>query len=151
MSFQISLQKNTSPPNFVTKSITDVAYATGVLREGTSIIDPTFLIETELSSDMISNVNYLYCAEFGRYYYVTNIIAETGKLWSVHCHVDVLMSYASQIKAQTAVVARQTNQYNMMLDDGWFMAYQDPIIQTKYLSEEAPFEHQEFVLVVAGN
>lgn len=151
MSFQISLQKCTSPANFVNKEVTDVAYATGVLRNGASIIDPVFLIDTSLTSDMISNVNYVYVEEFGRYYYVTNIVAETNQLWAVHCHVDVLMSYKEEIKAQRAIVARQANKFNMYLDDGWFMAYQDPIIQTKYLSVADPFEHQEFVLVVAGN
>ena len=151
MSFQLSLQKNLSPPNKVDKDITDVAYATGTIKSPTSIIDPVFIIDTAMSSSMISNINYVYSPDLGRYYYVTNIISTTDKLWEIHCHVDVLMTYKNGIREQTAIVARQAKKFNMMLDDGWFMVYQDPIIKTEMFSEQAPFEHQEFVLVVAGS
>lgn len=66
-------------------------------------------------------------------------------------HVDVLTTYADGIKTQTAIVSRQKEKRNMMLDDGWFMAYQNPIIQQKYFSNATPFETQEFVLIVAGS
>ena len=66
-------------------------------------------------------------------------------------HVDVLKSFADQIRNQTAVVARQEKKYNLMLDDGFFMTYQNPKIQTKLFSVADPFETQEFVLVVAGS
>lgn len=151
MSFQIMLQRNNSNPNFVDKDVEDIAQATGVWKRGTSIINPVFTIDTVLTEDMISHVNYVYCEALGRYYYVTNIIAESPRLWTFHCHVDVLMSYKDKIREQTAIVARQAAKFNMYLDDGWFMAYQDPIIQTKLFSAASPFEHQEFVLVVAGS
>lgn len=151
MSFQIMLQRNNSSPNYLNKDIVDVALATGVLKSPTSITDPVFLIDSSLSSDIIKNANYLYCETFGRYYYITNIISTTDVLWEIHCHVDVLMSFKNQILTQNAIVSRQENKFNMMLDDGWFMAYQDPLIQTKYLSAASPFENQEFVLVVAGS
>lgn len=151
MSFRITLQRNNSPSNKVDKQIIDVAYADGTLKESTSIIDPVIIISTNLSSNMIADINYIYCEEFHRYYYVTNIISIANDLWELHCHVDVLMTYKDEIRDQTAIVARQENKYNMYLDDGWFMSYQDPIIQTKYLSVDDPFENQEFVLVVAGS
>lgn len=151
MSFVIKLQKNLSPVNKVGKDITDVAIATGTLRDGTSIIDPIVRIDSTLSDNMISDVNYAYIEEFGRYYLVTNIEIDNNRLWNVHMHVDVLETYKEQIKEQNAVVARQENNYNLMLDDGWFMSYQDPIIQTLPFSVAAPFESQEFILVIAGS
>lgn len=151
MSFVIKLQKNLSPVNKVGKDITDVAIATGILRDGTSIIDPIVRIDSTLSDNMISDVNYAYIEEFGRYYLVTNIEIDNNRLWNVHMHVDVLETYKEQIKEQNAVVSRQENNYNLMLDDGWFMSYQDPIIQTLPFSVAAPFESQEFILVIAGS
>ena len=151
MSFTVKLQKNTSPANYVTKSLTDIKTCTGTLREGTSIIDPVILLEGDTAANMVSGANYCYIEQFGRYYYITNILSDVTGIWEIHCHVDVLMSFATQIRAQNAIVSRQERRFNMMLDDGWFMAYQDPIIQTKWLSTTSPFEHQEFVLVVAGN
>lgn len=149
MSFTISLQKNTAPSIALAKFPSILANVTGALRDGSSILDPVILIET--TSAVASSANYAYIAEFNRYYYITKPATFINGLWEFVMHVDVLMSYASQIRAQNAIVARQEYVYDMMLDDGWFMAYQNPIVQTRYFSEEAPFEAEEYVLVVAGS
>ena len=65
--------------------------------------------------------------------------------------VDVLMTYADQIKEQTAVIARQAFKRNMYLDDGWFMSYQNPRFKQLYFSNATPFESQEYVLIIAGS
>lgn len=151
MSLVIKLQENLSPSNQVTKNISDIATATGTLREGTSILKPVILIDSQLESDILSRVNYAYIELWHRYYYVTDMTLDITGLWLISMHVDVLMSYNEQIRKQNCIVARQERRYNMYLDDGWFMAYQDPIIQTLYLSEASPFESEEYVLVLAGS
>lgn len=151
MSFSVTLYSQSSPTNQVTKDIgNSIVSVNGTLRRLCSIIDPVILIQTSDISLWPLNVNYMYIASFKRYYYITNIVSVNTNLWELHGHVDVLMSYASQIRQQTAIVARQESQYNLMLDDGFFMSYQNPIIVTKRFSVEEPFETQEFVLVVAG-
>lgn len=155
MSFAIQILTNSSPANKVDKEIdidTPIT-ATGTLRSGCSIIDPVIIVERGegLDLEFIAHRNYLWIEEFKRYYYITNIISPYQGLWELHCHVDVLMSWKEQIRAQTAVVSRQESKYNLLLDDGIFMTYQNPIIQTKLFSVEAPFETQEFVLIVAGS
>ena len=151
MSFTIDLMQNKSPSNFVTKDVVSILSASGNLREETSIIDPIVMIETSISANIIGKINYAYIAEFNRYYYVVNITSIANDLWEIEFHVDVLMSYASKIREQTAIVARQENRRNMYLDDGWFMAYQDPLILTRYFSVADPFETQEYVLLLAGS
>lgn len=152
MAFDLVLYTNHSPANFVNKDLTYKTFTIqGTLREATSLLDPVFLIQASAPGFHSNEFNYLYVEEFGRYYYITNIISANETLWEIHCHVDVLMSYAEQIKEQTAIVARQEAKYNMYLDDGIFMTYQNPRIQTKLFSVEGPFENQEFVLVVAGS
>lgn len=153
MSFPVIVYRNDSPSNHVNKSLHLIPNTNlvGELRHGTSIIDPIIEFQANAPGFHLNDANYLYIEMFRRYYYITNIVSTHYKLWEIHCHVDVLMSYKDQILANTAVVARQENTYNMMLDDGIFMAYQDPIIETKYFSEEGPFENQEFVLLVAGS
>lgn len=151
MSFEIQYGTNNSATNVVKKQVNWMSpVLVGTLREGSSLIDPTILIEANAPGFHANKVNYFYIPEFGRYYFITNIISTNHTLWEIHCHVDVLMSYADEIKQQTAIVARQESQYNLMLDDGFFMAYQNPRIQTKRFSNPTPFETQEFVLVVAG-
>lgn len=162
--FDIVCYQNKSPTNKVEKDIgTVISTLSGTLRAGASVIDPVILIQTDNNIAWLKGFNYCYVEAFGRYYYVTNIVAVAGvidrqteypephHLFEIHCHVDVLMSYASEILAQKAVVARQESKYNLMLDDGFFMTYQNPKIQTKLFSVEGPFETQEFVLIVAGS
>lgn len=151
MSFPIVLYSQSSPTNQVTKEIgTPLATIEGKLRNSCSVTDPVILVQTNDMNMWPLNVNYMYVEAFNRYYYITNMISVNTNLWELHGHVDVLMSYADQIRQQTAIVARQESKYNLMLDDGFFMSYQNPIVITKRFSVEAPFETQEFVLVVAG-
>lgn len=152
MSFNIHFTQTSSAVNVVDKQFSlggvDIE---GTLRNGSSLIDPVLIIEANAPGFHSNGYNYCYVEEFGRYYFITDIVSINYSLWEIHCHVDVLMSYKEQIKEQTAIVARQEAKYNLMLDDGIFMSYQNPKIQTKYFSVEGPFEQQEFVLVVAGS
>lgn len=160
--FNIDLYTTTSPANKVEKELKLLSTVQGVLRNGSSIIDPVITIQCDNSEIWRKSCNYMRIEEFGRYYYVTDIIALEGtlqsfnwpspaQLWEFHMHVDVLMSYAEDIKKQNAIVSRQAGLYNLMLDDGSFMCYQNPKLQTKTFSVPGPFETQEFVLVVAGS
>lgn len=160
----IQLYTNSSPSNAVSKEIgSPIDTLQGTLRSGTSIIDPSVIVQLSADDVWRTSTNYAYIPAFGRYYYITNIISVTGQidlggqfenpygLWELHMHVDVLMSYKVQILAQKAIVARQQEKYNLYLDDGSFMCYQNPKIQTKLFSVPDPFETQEFVLIVAGS
>lgn len=152
MSFIIQHFFNKSATNVVNKELDlHVPDLTGDLRDGCSLLDPVIEIQASDPGFHLNHSNYIYIPDFGRYYYITNIVSTHFPLWEIHCHVDVLMSYSQQIKEQVAIVARQEAKYNMMLDDGFFMCYQNPKIQTKVFSNETPFEQQEFVLVVAGS
>lgn len=151
MSFVVTTYYNESPANKVDKSITAIAYGTGVLRDGCSIIDPIILFETELTAELMTKCNYCIIEEFGRCYYITNIISVTNDLWEMHLHVDVLMTYKDQLRLQSGIVSRQAQKANMFVDDGWFMAQQNPHKYLRTFSNATPFENQEFVLAIAGN
>ena len=151
MSFPIVLMTSKSNVNVVNKSLSTVATATGVLRASTSIIDPVVTIESQLAAELISLVNYAKIATFNRYYYVTNIISLYNGLWELHMHVDVLMSFRDSILAQKALVARQQYNYNLYLDDGSFMAYQNPDIDVVPFDVSSPFnESGTFIMIGAG-
>ena len=142
-----TLMKNTSEREALTKSLTTLETLTGALRNQSSIIDPVIEV-TGIAPATVTSCNYAYIPEFGRYYFVKNIISIRTNVWVIQCHVDVLGTYATQIKAQTAVVRRQENSWNLYLDDGIFKTYQNPKIITKAFP--AGFTTQNFVLAVAG-
>ena len=91
--------------------------------------------------------NYAYITEFGRYYYITNIVC-VGDLFEVHMHVDVLMSFKGDIRSNSAVVSRQENVYNLYLQDGVFKTYSQPHMQV--IQFPSGFTDFEFIFSVAG-
>ena len=125
----INLFQNNSDKNVVSKSLTAKGTVTGTLREDCSIIDPVIKIEGISGSDL-PYLNYLEVVEFGRYYYITDIVL-TGKLYECHCHIDVLETYKDQIKVLPAVIARQESQNNVMLTDGLIKTYANPEIEIR--------------------
>lgn len=142
-----TLMTNISERESLTKSLTTLETLTGSLRNQSSIIDPVIEV-TGISSGTVTACNYAYIPEFGRYYFVKNITSIRTNVWVIACHVDVLKTYATQIKAQTAVIRRQENLWNLYLDDGIFKVYQNPQIITKAFPNG--FTTQNFVLAVAG-
>jgi len=142
----VSLQINSSDKIRMDKNISDIATFNGTLKAATSIIDPVILFEGDLSN--YANCNYMTIPVFGRSYFVTNIKSIRSGLFEVSGHVDVLSSFAAAIRANTAIIKRQENNWNLYLNDGSFRTYQNPMVLTK----EFPggFSTQEFVLAVAG-
>lgn len=146
MAFTIVLQRNDSESNRLTKTLTDILSLSGTLKTETSIIDPVILVEADLST--LTGCNYCTIQAFGRSYFVTNIRSIRNGLVEISCHVDVLSTYAAQIRANRAIVQRQENDWNLYLNDGVFKTYQNPQTVTKVFP--AGFGTKHYFLTVAG-
>lgn len=146
MAISIVLQRNDSERNRVTKTLTTLATVSGVLKDSTSIIDPTLIISGDIGNYV--TCNYCTIADFGRSYYVKDIRSLRNNIFEISCHVDALSSFATQIKACTGIVQRQENDWNLYLNDGVFKVYQDPIIQVKEYPVD--FDSPQYVLAVVG-
>lgn len=145
---KLTLYTNNSSNEVVTKDITQLVELTGTLREGCSIIDPVIKIsDTNFNNANAAVCNYAKVDEFGRYYYVNDIVSE-GKFWIIHMHVDVLASFQTQLKSLEAVIARQEKIYNLNLQDGLFKTYQNPHMQVYQFPNG--FNTQQFVFAVSG-
>lgn len=143
----IKLYNNLSDKIVVDKNITQIGSdITGTLREDCSIIDPVIALEGTVGSN-IAKCNYAYITEFGRYYYINNIVCR-GNLFELHMHVDVLMSHRGAIRSNNAVISRQENKYNLYLQDGVFKAQANPHYQIcKFPSG---FNSFNYILAVSG-
>lgn len=146
MSFDIILQRNQSEKNALSKVVNDLATVTGVLKNETSIVNPTIIIECNVAD--FSLCNYMSIPEFDRSYFVTDIRSIKNGLVEFTCHVDVLSSFAPYIRANRAIIEKQENAWNVYLDDGTFRVYQNPMVLTKMFP--SGFDTWEFVLAVAG-
>jgi len=97
----IVLYINTSERQAIHKTIGSSVTFTGSLRGESSIINPSFLIQTTNPSAY----NYCYIPSFGRYYFITNITSVRTNLWRIDCSVDVLMSFADEILNLDVIVS----------------------------------------------
>ena len=143
----IRFYKNLSDRNHVDKNITQIgSNVTGTLRDDCSIINPVIRLE-EFTGFDVTECNYAYIVEFGRYYYINNITL-TNKLYEISMHVDVLMTYRNEIRSNSAVVSRQENAYNLYLQDGVFKTYSQPHIQIAQFP--SGFSGNHLIFSVAG-
>ena len=147
MAFTISLFKTASENNRVVKVLTDEKQLSGELRNQTSVLNPTIRIE---SADNISGYNYCYISEFGRYYYITDIVSVRTNCWVVSLRCDVLMSYKDEIQSMNVILnnTQETGLSNYMASPNWVN-----LVKTKTDIKVFPSglsEQGEFILITAG-
>lgn len=123
MALQISIYKCTAENNRVDKTdyISSAFNMVGTLRGECSVLDPVIVVEK--TNPAIMNYNYMYIPEFGRWYFITDIISKSNKIWEIHAHVDVLYTWGASIKANKAVISKTADaaKANIYLDDGSFV------------------------------
>ena len=147
MAFTISLFKTASENNRVVKVLTDEKQLSGELRNQTSVLSPSIRIE---SSDNISAYNYAYISEFGRYYYITDIVSVRTNCWIVSLRCDVLMSYKDEIQSMNVILnnTQETGLSNYLASPNWVN-----LVKTKTDIKVFPSglsEQGEFILITAG-
>lgn len=130
--FSIKLYQNKAEANRVDKTnyITLVKEVLGVLRESTSIIDFSVVLEL----DTFPNFNYVYIEIFNRYYFVSDIVSVNKNIWEVSLSCDVLMSYKDAINACTGFVDRNENTYNLLIVDDKLPLKQGQTITTTFVN-----------------
>ena len=145
----VQMMVNSSPVEKIGKTLSAGSTYSCALKDGTSILDPVIFITT---SDAVYNYNYMYISDFGRYYYIKDIKSVNCNKWEVHAHVDVLETYATAIKANSAVIKRQEKLYNLYLDDPEFKTYNYERIQTlKFKGGTGFTKTLNYVLTVNGS
>lgn len=149
MSFNIRLMTNNSASNVADKHTKTIDLLSGVLRNETSIIDPTIRIEAPIND--IAQCNYFYIPQFNRYYFVTDIRSLRAGLSEISGHCDVLTTAFKNgnLKDCEGITKRQQNKWNLNINDGFFKVYQDPVVTTELFP--SGFNSFSYVLAVAGS
>lgn len=150
MTHSITFKKSISPVNKL-----DKAFASGVLslnvvlKENTDIFRPTFLLQT---NERLWNYNYIDGSDsFGRLYFITDVRSVGNNRYEVDARTDVLSTWKSEIKANTAVIKRQEGKYNLYLDDPEFHTYNYELIQTFQFPINNFDKSLNYLLVVNGS
>lgn len=113
--FDINLYQCSAEPPRVDKTnyLVSVATLSGTLREETSLLNPSVKIERST----LPNFNYVYIAEFGRYYFVNEVTSIRQNLWQVDLEVDVLMTYKSALLYLDGFIDRNEFKYDEKIID----------------------------------
>lgn len=143
---EIILYNNKSPKNKIGKTLTNPNTITGSLRGETSISN----IQMLLNIVDLNPYNYMYISDFGKYYFITNIISVRTGLWLVTTSIDVLESYKSEILSLDVILSNTESigakQYKMgacwdvlVKDKTDIISFSDGLLNTG-----------EFILITAG-
>lgn len=125
----LTFYQNASDPRAVTKDLTSLgAIENCVMRDGLNELNPVFRVATEA---LPQSFNYCYCDWTKRFYFTKSPIWLRTGLVDVPCTVDVLSSFAEQIRGLTATVERNENRANAYLIDDRYKAYSYQQIVTK--------------------
>lgn len=150
MSLTASLIVNSSPVEKIGKSLSAGLDFNVTLKDGTSLLRPVLLLVSTSQAPIIG-YNYMYIQEFGRYYFIDDIKSVRNNMWEISAHVDVLETYKTAILANSAVIKRQTGQYNLYLDDPEFHVYNYEQIQTKKFPANSFSKTLTYILTINGS
>ena len=124
MSIQAKFYKNNKRVNSTkipTMSTGDFA-VTVELKEVTNLFTPTLIITRDVFHDSQDNLinpmayNYVYLADFGRYYFVRSWSWVLGR-WECALEVDVMASFKTEIGNTNAFILRAASQYDADIID----------------------------------
>ena len=148
MSYTVTLYHNSSPNEKIGKDLdTGVNYSC-LFKQETSILKPVITIRT---STNLTGYNYMYISELSRYYFIDDIIMVNDNTYDISGHVDVLDTYASAIKANSAIIKRQQNLFNLYLDDPKAVVYSTEQILTKKFSKTGFKKNLSYIMTVNGS
>lgn len=144
---EIKLYKTSSPRKKLVKDLTDEITLVGTLRAQSSVMSPTFTVQ----DTSVVGYNYCYIPDFGRWYYINGIDALRANLYELSLGIDVLMTYAADIRNNTAIIDRTQNgtSANVYIDNGTFVNTSKLETDT-YNFTNGFNDNPEYILITAG-
>lgn len=98
-----------------------------VFKDDCSIVSPVFLLDgVDLS------VNYV---QFNnRYYFVRDIVLQNRNIYELHCEIDVLATWKSQIGSSYQYILRSSDESDDSITDIFYPAKKEPVVKSKTLT-----------------
>ena len=144
---EIKLYKTSSPRKKLVKDLSDGITLVGTLRAQSSVMSPTFTVQ----DIAVVGYNYCYISDFGRWYYINGIDALRSNLYELSLGIDVLMTYAAQIRNNYAIVDKVESlgaAYNYINDGSWVNTNR---MNQSIINFATGFNDSgEFILITAG-
>ena len=142
-----TIYKNSSPDNYINKTLSDAQAVTLHFKDDSSVQDPTIYISTDYD---MRDYNYINIPDMHRYYYIEDVTLSQQR-YICKCRSDVLMSFKSRFLDKKILLERSSNKYFKDLEDERAKAYQFIHIDTYAFEDGFDAHKQEFLLSVVGN
>lgn len=125
---QITIFSGFSKEHNSTKQPTGGTAVSCYLKDDTSLINPVFILD---GADFTTN----YVQWGNRYYFVDDVVSIRNSAVELHCSVDALASWKTQIGSSMQYVTRSSASYNPKVIDTYYPAENDCTVQQVYLSD----------------
>ena len=142
----ITLYKNNSEKNKISKSLSNGHTLTGTLRNESNVVNPTIIINI----DNPTSYNYAYIPMFGRYYFITDFVSLRTGIWQINLKSDVLMSFKNSILSSRALIqnTQSVGKSNYLSGSNW-------VNNCKTKTDIIPFStgllnDGQYILITAG-
>lgn len=148
MSINVSFYNTSSDPRMINKTLTLVSSLDCDLLDSTDITRPVILTDNPAA---LHSVNYMYIANFSRYYFVKTEIVN-GSICKITGDCDVLMSFKSGVLATKVLLDRTANDNynNLYLADEKIRKYAYERTQAKLFPNNVLNRDGYCVLITAG-
>lgn len=150
MSFSVSFGSTSSEKRELDKTVSYSVTLTGTLRNASSVVDPVIVIDQSAST--LATCNYMSIPTFGRYYFITDVVALSDQLCEVHGHCDVLSTYKAGIRTNRAIIGRsaQEGNWNLFLTDPMMKVTNKSSIITRQGFKSFPKNQFSLMIVTMG-
>lgn len=149
MSVSVKFYTTADDPRKLNKTLTEISTASCDLTEPTNIENPSMLVGSPIS---LRNVNYMYIADFHRYYYCSVDIVSGGlcRVTAIEC--DVLYSFRSGINATKILLDRtsEARLRSLYFADDRIRKYSYERTQAKYFPNDVLDQDGYCVLITTG-
>ena len=109
----VTLYKTTSDKRALNKTLVEGrSFDVNLLDGNDRLLTPRLIIGIDVSA-----YNYVHIPNFNRYYYIKSVDILDNHRFCCNCEVDVLMSFAADIKNLTVVSGKAAANYNKHLPD----------------------------------
>lgn len=145
---KIQLCLNTSENNTVGKVYTTLATVDCIVKNDCSMSNPTFILQYYGAN--LTKVNYIYVADWGRYYYTREREILTGSRYEIDGVIDTLESFKADIKRLNVILdhTQATGKNNYLPSNVWIRNTKN---KTNILTfPSGLLENGEFILITAG-
>ena len=100
---------------------------TCVFKDDVSVVSPVFILD-----GVDTSINYVIYNS--RYYFVRDIVLQNRNIMELHCEIDVLATWKSQIGSSSQYVLRSSAASDGRITDMFYPAKKEPVIKSKTLT-----------------